>query len=121
MVLNEGNQSSVSMFILLGFSGYPRLQAPLFLVFLTIYTVTLVGNLGIIVVIRTSPKLHTPIFFSQPSILFGYLLFQHIYTQTPRYLGSGRQNFLFQMMHGTVFLWLCICDYGDVHASSDGL
>ncbi|KAM9081322.1 LOW QUALITY PROTEIN: olfactory receptor 1165-like [Megaptera novaeangliae] len=59
MVLNEGNQSS---FILLGFSEYPHLQAPLFLVFLTIYTVTLVGNLGIIVV-RTNPKLHTPMYF----------------------------------------------------------
>ena len=63
MVLSEGNQSSVSMFILLGFSEYPRLQAPLFLVFLTIYTITLMGNLGIIVVIRTSPKLHTPMYF----------------------------------------------------------
>ena len=63
MVRNEGNQSSVSMFILLGFSEYPRLQAPLFLVFLTIYTITLMGNLGIIVVIRTSPKLHTPMYF----------------------------------------------------------
>uniref|UniRef100_A0A8B9WEF6 Olfactory receptor n=1 Tax=Bos mutus grunniens TaxID=30521 RepID=A0A8B9WEF6_BOSMU len=63
MVRNEGNQSSVSMFILLGFSEYPCLQAPLFLVFLTIYTIILMGNLGIIVVIRTSPKLHTPMYF----------------------------------------------------------
>ena len=52
-----------ALFILLGFSEYPHLQAPLFLVFLTIYTVTLVGNLGIIVVIRTNPKLHTPMYF----------------------------------------------------------
>ena len=63
MVLSEGNQSSVIMFILLGFSEYPHLLAPLFLVFLTIYTVTLVGNLGIIVIIRTSLKLHTPMYF----------------------------------------------------------
>ena len=34
---------------------------------------------------------HTHVFFSQPSLLFGYLLFQRIYTQTPRYLGCGRQ------------------------------
>ena len=63
MVLSEGNQSSVTMFILLGFSEYPHLLASLFLVFLTIYTVTLMGNLGILVVIRTSLKLHTPMYF----------------------------------------------------------
>ncbi|XP_014690461.1 olfactory receptor 1165-like [Equus asinus] len=63
MILDEGNQSSVTTFIFLGFSEYPDLQAPLFLVFLTIYTVTLVGNLGIIVVISFHPKLHTPVHF----------------------------------------------------------
>ncbi|XP_069326054.1 olfactory receptor 1165-like [Eulemur rufifrons] len=63
MILDEGNQSSVTTFILLSFSEYPHLQAPLFLLFLAIYTVTLVGNVGIIVVIRINPKLHTPMYF----------------------------------------------------------
>ncbi|XP_032138312.1 olfactory receptor 5D18-like [Sapajus apella] len=62
MAPEEGNQSSVTTFILLGFSEYPHLQAPLFLVFLTTYTVALVGNLGIIVVVRINPKLHTPMY-----------------------------------------------------------
>ncbi|CAO2596773.1 Olfactory receptor 1020 [Lemmus lemmus] len=57
------NQSSVTTFILVGFSEYPQLQIPLFLLFLTIYSVTLMGNLGIIVVIRISPRLHTPMYF----------------------------------------------------------
>ncbi|ELW48785.1 olfactory receptor 5D18 [Tupaia chinensis] len=63
MVLYKGNQSSVTTFILVSFSDYPHLQAPLFLVFLTIYTVTLVGNLGLIVVTKISSKLHTPMYF----------------------------------------------------------
>ncbi|VFV33565.1 olfactory receptor 5d18 [Lynx pardinus] len=66
MALDEGNQSSVTIFILLGFSEYPHLQAPLFLMFLTIYTVTLVGNLGnigMIVIIKINSKLHTPMYF----------------------------------------------------------
>uniref|UniRef100_A0A4X2LUL7 Olfactory receptor n=1 Tax=Vombatus ursinus TaxID=29139 RepID=A0A4X2LUL7_VOMUR len=51
------------MFILLGFSDYPEHQVPLFLLFFTIYAVTVVGNLGMIVIIKISPKLHTPMYF----------------------------------------------------------
>ena len=46
-----------------GFSEYPQLQVPLFLVFLAVYTVSVVGNLGMIVIIRINPKLHTPMYF----------------------------------------------------------
>uniref|UniRef100_A0A5F9DP82 Olfactory receptor n=1 Tax=Oryctolagus cuniculus TaxID=9986 RepID=A0A5F9DP82_RABIT len=53
----------VFTFILVGFSEYPDLQVPLFLVFLTIYTVTVLGNLGMILIIRINPKLHTPMYF----------------------------------------------------------
>ncbi|GAB5577821.1 olfactory receptor 5D13-like [Prionailurus iriomotensis] len=36
---------------------------PLFLVFLTIYTVTVLGNLGMIMIIQINPKLHTPMYY----------------------------------------------------------
>ncbi|XP_040860019.1 olfactory receptor 5D13-like [Ochotona curzoniae] len=57
------NKSIEILFILVGFSEYPELQVPLFLVFLTIYTVTVLGNLGMILIIRINPKLHTPMYF----------------------------------------------------------
>ncbi|XP_042531595.1 olfactory receptor 5D13-like [Dipodomys spectabilis] len=57
------NQTAGVSFILLGFSEYPDLQVPLFLVFLTIYTVSVLGNLGMITIIRLNPKLHTPMYF----------------------------------------------------------
>ncbi|XP_036619999.1 olfactory receptor 5D18-like [Trichosurus vulpecula] len=63
MVTTDKNQSAPVIFILLGFSDYPDLQVPLFLVFLTIYVVTVVGNLGMIVIIRIDSKLHTPMYF----------------------------------------------------------
>ncbi|XP_044536851.1 olfactory receptor 5D13-like [Gracilinanus agilis] len=63
MVTAEQNQSDSVIFILLGFSDYPKLQVPLFLLFLIIYVVTVVGNLGMIVIIRINPKLHTPMYF----------------------------------------------------------
>ncbi|KAB0338850.1 hypothetical protein FD755_025132 [Muntiacus reevesi] len=85
MVLNGGNQSSVTIFILSGFSEYPRLQVPIFLVFLTIYTVTLVGNLGIIVIIRASPKLHTPMYFFLSHLSFLDICSSSVFT--PKLLG----------------------------------
>ncbi|KAM6159723.1 olfactory receptor 1165-like [Erethizon dorsatum] len=80
MVLSLGNQSSVTSFVLLGFSEYPHLQATLFLVFLTIYTVTLLGNLGILVVIRMNPKLHTPMYFFLSHLSFLDICYSSVFT-----------------------------------------
>ena len=63
ILLSEGNQSIKPTLILLGFSEYPVLQIPLFLVFLSIYTVTVVGNLGMIIIIKVNSKLHTIMYF----------------------------------------------------------
>uniref|UniRef100_G3UNA7 Olfactory receptor n=1 Tax=Loxodonta africana TaxID=9785 RepID=G3UNA7_LOXAF len=61
--MKQENRSAGAMFVLLGFSEYPDLQVPLFMVFLTIYMVTVARNLGMIVIIRIDPKLHTPMYF----------------------------------------------------------
>ncbi|XP_069330734.1 olfactory receptor 1L8 [Eulemur rufifrons] len=55
--------SSVSEFILLGLSSRPEDQKPLFVLFLTVYLVTLTGNLLIILAIRSDPQLQTPMYF----------------------------------------------------------
>nr|XP_003423177.1 olfactory receptor 5D18-like [Loxodonta africana] len=62
MLLPERNRSTAT-FTFLGFSDCPELQVPLFLVFLAIYSVTVVGNLGMIVIIKINPKLHIPMYF----------------------------------------------------------
>ncbi|XP_028718278.1 olfactory receptor 5D18-like [Peromyscus leucopus] len=62
MSLTYGNNSG-PMFTLLGFSDYPELKVPLFLVFLTIYSITVVGNIGMIIIIKINSKLHTPMYF----------------------------------------------------------
>ncbi|XP_004875295.1 olfactory receptor 5D18-like [Heterocephalus glaber] len=61
MLVTETNKSG-ALFALLGFSDYPALQLPLFLVFMAIYSVTVVGNMGMIVTIKINPKLHTPMY-----------------------------------------------------------
>ncbi|XP_003993318.2 olfactory receptor 5D18-like [Felis catus] len=62
MLLSERNKTG-AVFTLLGFSDYPELQVPLFLIFLAIYSVTVVGNIGMIVIIKINSKLHTPMYF----------------------------------------------------------
>ncbi|XP_003461873.2 olfactory receptor 1165-like [Cavia porcellus] len=74
------NQSSVTAFVLVGFSEYPHLQAPLFLMFLTIYTVTLLGNLGIILVRKINPKLHTPMYFFLSHLSFLDICYSSVFT-----------------------------------------
>ena len=57
------NSTVKTQFFLLGFSDHPELQSVLFAVFLSIYSVTLMGNLGMILLITASPPLHTPMYF----------------------------------------------------------
>ncbi|XP_074132015.1 olfactory receptor 5M10-like [Sminthopsis crassicaudata] len=61
--MSSPNYTEVTEFILLGLSEDPRLQKILFIVFLVIYIITLVGNLGMIMLIHKSPRLHTPMYF----------------------------------------------------------
>uniref|UniRef100_A0A8C3S4S6 G-protein coupled receptors family 1 profile domain-containing protein n=1 Tax=Chelydra serpentina TaxID=8475 RepID=A0A8C3S4S6_CHESE len=64
------NQTSVTEFILVGLSNDPQLQIFLFLVFLIIYLITLVGNMMIMLVIRVDPHLHTPMYFFLSHLAF---------------------------------------------------
>ena len=80
MLLSEGNQSIIPTFILLGFSEYPELQVPLFLVFLSIYTVTVVGNLGMIIIIKVNSKLHTVMYFFLSHLSFVDFCFSTVVT-----------------------------------------
>ncbi|KAJ1168210.1 hypothetical protein NDU88_000159 [Pleurodeles waltl] len=57
------NCSSAAVFLLLGFSELPGLQLLLFLLFFSLYALALLGNVGMILVICTSPRLRTPMYF----------------------------------------------------------
>ena len=68
ILLTEGNQSIIPTLILLGFSEYPELWVPLFLVFLSIYTATVVGNLQVTSVVSDSvqPRRRQPTRLPRP-------------------------------------------------------
>lgn len=57
------NQTKLTEFILLGLSSDPHLQSMLFLIFLIIYVLILVGNIMIMMVIRIDSQLHAPMYF----------------------------------------------------------
>ncbi|CAD7690135.1 unnamed protein product [Nyctereutes procyonoides] len=57
------NDSSVTEFILVGFTDQSQLQLPLFFLFLLNYVVTVVGNLSFINLICLNSHLHTPLYF----------------------------------------------------------
>ncbi|XP_045859317.1 olfactory receptor 5K4-like [Meles meles] len=56
------NQSLTTEFILIGFTDQPVLKILLFLVFVAIYLITMVGNLGLVVLIFMERRLHTPMY-----------------------------------------------------------
>ncbi|XP_052616028.1 olfactory receptor 5B12-like [Peromyscus californicus insignis] len=64
------NISKVSEFILVGLTDAPELQVPLFVVFTFIYLNTLVGNLGMLVLILLDSRLHTPMYFFLSNLSF---------------------------------------------------
>lgn len=66
----EGNNSEITEFIFLGLTQSPELQALLFGIFLLIYLISVIGNLGLIMLIHTSSQLHTPMYFFLSNLAF---------------------------------------------------
>ena len=61
--MDQQNRSSLTEFILIGITKQPELHSPLFGAFLIIYTITVVGNLGMIILTQVDSRLHTPMYF----------------------------------------------------------
>ncbi|XP_030077363.1 olfactory receptor 1020-like isoform X1 [Microcaecilia unicolor] len=68
--MTELNQTSITVFLLLGFTNVSYLKTLLFVVFLGMYLVTLLGNLGILLLIHLDPRLHTPMYFFLSHLAF---------------------------------------------------
>ncbi|XP_047630650.1 olfactory receptor 7G2-like [Phacochoerus africanus] len=64
------NQTDVSEFLLLGLTDDPELQPFIFLLFLSMYLVTVLGNLLIILAVSSDSHLHTPMYFFLSNLSF---------------------------------------------------
>nr|XP_020043164.1 olfactory receptor 8K3-like [Castor canadensis] len=63
MRTEKHNFTPVNEFILMGITDRPELQAPLFVLFLMIYAISVVDNLGMIILTMVDCRLQTPIYF----------------------------------------------------------
>nr|XP_033799928.1 olfactory receptor 5V1-like [Geotrypetes seraphini] len=61
--MEKTNHTEVTEFIILGFFELPKMQFLLFLVFLIIYLMSILGNFLIISTVFAEPHLHSPMFF----------------------------------------------------------
>ncbi|XP_006070054.2 olfactory receptor 5F1-like [Bubalus bubalis] len=75
--MNVANQTRVTEFIFLGFSGVLYLRLALFVMFLTVYLLSLMGNTLIIFIVLMDSRLQTPMY-----IFLGNLSFLEIWYTT---------------------------------------
>ncbi|XP_008068125.2 olfactory receptor 5H1-like [Carlito syrichta] len=68
--MEEKNATLLTEFALTGFMYQPEWKIPLFLVFLVIYLITILGNLGLIVLIWNDSYLHIPMYLFLGSLAF---------------------------------------------------
>ncbi|XP_036619680.1 olfactory receptor 480-like [Trichosurus vulpecula] len=105
------NCTAVTEFIILGLTDDPTLRVILFVMFLCVYAVTLLGNLSIITLIRNSSQLHTPMYLFLSHLAFvdiGYsssvtplMLINFIVEKTSIPLGGCMAQLFFGAIFGT--------------------
>ncbi|GAB5583145.1 olfactory receptor 1F1-like [Prionailurus iriomotensis] len=84
--MRGANQSSVSEFLLLGLSRQPQQQQALFVLFLSMYLATVLGNLLILLAISVDPRLHIPMYFLLSHLSFVDICFST--TTVPKMLAN---------------------------------
>nr|XP_002709180.1 olfactory receptor 8U8 [Oryctolagus cuniculus] len=86
----QNNCTQVTEFVLVGLTDRQVLKMPLFVIFLSIYLFTVVGNLGLVIIIRTDARLNTPMYFFLSNLAFVDFCYTSVIT--PKMLG----NFLYK-------------------------
>uniref|UniRef100_A0A8C3VNQ9 Olfactory receptor n=1 Tax=Catagonus wagneri TaxID=51154 RepID=A0A8C3VNQ9_9CETA len=101
------NTSSVTEFILAGLTNQPELQVPLFFLFLSFYVVTVLGNLGFIILIGLNSHLHIPMYFFLFNLSF--IDFSYSTTLTPKMLMGfvSKKNIISYAGCMTQFFFFC--------------
>ncbi|XP_059235070.1 olfactory receptor 4D1-like [Mustela nigripes] len=117
--MEPGNLTWVSEFVFLGFSETRELQLFLFLVFLFVYTTTVVGNLLIMVTVTSDIRLHTPMYFLLRNLAVLDLCFSSVTApkmlvdflsdkKTISYQGCMAQIFFVHLFGGGIVFFLSV-------------
>ena len=121
--MESGNCTWVPEFVFLGLSQTQELQLVLFLVFLFVYTTTVMGNLLIMVTVTSDSRLHTPMYFLLRNLAIIDLWFSSVTApkmlvdflsekKTISYQGCMAQIFFFHFLGGAMVFFLSVmaCD-----------
>ncbi|XP_011748208.2 olfactory receptor 7A17 [Macaca nemestrina] len=121
-MMEPENDTGISQFLLLGLSEEPELQPFLFGLFLSMYLVTVLGNLLIILATISDSHLHTPMYFFLSNLSFADICF--ISTTVPKmltniqtqsrvitYAGCITQMYFFVLFAGLDSLLLAVMAY----------
>ncbi|NXG92947.1 OR5G3 protein, partial [Stercorarius parasiticus] len=118
----EINCTQVTEFSLMGFTEDPVTQVIFFLMFLLIYLFTILGNLGMIALIRASPQLHSPMYYFLGNLAFVDLCSSTVITPKMlvdfmsekkgiAYVGCMAQVFIFDLFGMTECFLLAMMAY----------
>ncbi|XP_075404302.1 olfactory receptor 8H1-like [Tenrec ecaudatus] len=88
--MGRKNNTIVSDFILMGLTDSEEIRLVLFHLFLLIYLVTVLGNIGMILIIRLDLQLHTPMYFFLSHLSFLDLSYSSVVT--PKTLENLRDS-----------------------------
>ncbi|KAB0365686.1 hypothetical protein FD754_009842 [Muntiacus muntjak] len=127
--MESGNLTCVSEFVFLGLSQTQELQPVLFLVFLFVYTTTVMGNLLIMVTVTSDSRLHTPMYFLLRNLAVIDLCFSSVTApkmladflsekKTISYQGCMAQIFFFHFLGGAMVFFLSVMAYDRLVAIS---
>ncbi|XP_028641000.1 olfactory receptor 12-like [Grammomys surdaster] len=116
------NYTELTDFILLGFWTSPEARVPLFLLFLLIYLVIVLGNISMLTVIKVDSRLHTPMYFFLQNLSFLDLCYSTVIA--PKTLATffskekkisynecATQFFFFALFGGTEGFFLAVMAY----------
>ena len=78
--MEEANQSVVSEFIFLGLCDSWDLQAFLLVAFSSLYLITILGNVFIVLLVIADLHLHSPMYFLLANLSFSDLCFSSVTT-----------------------------------------
>ncbi|CAI9166824.1 unnamed protein product [Rangifer tarandus platyrhynchus] len=105
--MTPGNDSFVTEFILLGLTDQPDLQLPLFIFFLGMYMVTVMGNLGLIILIVLNSHLHSPMYFFLFNLSFTDLCYSSVFTPKMLINFTSKKNIISYMGCMTQLYFFC--------------
>ena len=116
------NHSEATEFILVGFRVRPEFHILLFLLFLLVYAMILLGNIGMMVIIMTDPQVNTPMYFFLGKLSFVDLFYSSVIapkaminiwseSKSISYAGCVTQLFLFILFIVTEGFLLAVMAY----------